>query len=60
VSSVTYELSFISQKTTFFIITAVKTSNLTVAFFLGNSYSVVKVSCTSTSLYALMVWCLIN
>jgi hypothetical protein len=29
VSSVKYELGFISQKTTFFIVTAVKTSNLT-------------------------------
>jgi hypothetical protein len=29
VSPVKYELVFISQKTTFFIVTAVKTSNLT-------------------------------
>jgi hypothetical protein len=29
VSPVKYELGFISQKTTFFIVTAVKTSNLT-------------------------------
>jgi hypothetical protein len=29
VSPVKYELCFISQKTTFFIVTAVKTSNLT-------------------------------
>jgi hypothetical protein len=29
VSPVRYELGFISQKTTFFIVTAVKTSNLT-------------------------------
>jgi hypothetical protein len=31
VSPVKYELGFISQKTTFFIVTAVKTSNLNVA-----------------------------
>jgi hypothetical protein len=32
VSPVKYELGFISQKTTFFIVTAVKTSNLTYVF----------------------------
>jgi hypothetical protein len=30
VSPVRYELGFISQKTTFFIVTAMKTSNLTI------------------------------
>jgi cytochrome c biogenesis factor len=36
VSPVRYELGFIFQKTAFFIVTAVKTSNLTHAFIISD------------------------